>query len=199
MTSTMTERDETTGTSPHHYHHTRTVEIAGRTVRAHVERDFYINQSRAVAEVLNDQMTWTMLAADAPSDWWHNTPTPGPDIDDPARFLSPVTERLLQRAATILATPPSTHTISPHLHGAISALLATSYGYDAEHRIDPDDITWAYTHGGALHIIEHPDGSVTFTKHHREDCPFITSRGAQECDEDCYFPHPADAERAPGR
>jgi hypothetical protein len=199
MTTSMTERDETTGTSPQRYHHTRTVEIAGRTVRAHVERDFYINQSRAVAEVLNDQLTWTMLAADAPSDWWHNTPTPGPDIDDPARFLSPVTERLLQRAATILAAPPTTNTISPHLHGAISALLATSYGYDAEHRIDPDEITWAYTHGGALHIIEHPDGSVTFTKHHREDCPFITSRGAQECDEDCYFPHPADVEREPGK
>ncbi|NUT51425.1 MAG: hypothetical protein HOV94_29615 [Saccharothrix sp.] len=199
MTTTMTERDETTGTSPHRYHHTRTVEIAGRTVRAHVERDFYINQSRAVAEVLNDQMTWTSLAADAPSDWWHNTPTPSPDIDNPARFLSPVTERLLQRAATILAAPPTTHTISPHLHGAISALLATSYGFDAEHRIDPDEITWAYTHGGALHIIEHPDGSVTFTKHHREDCPFITSRGTEECDEDCYFPHPADVEREPGR
>ncbi|PWK84493.1 hypothetical protein C8D88_108108 [Lentzea atacamensis] len=195
MTTSMTERDETTGTSPQHYHHTRTIEIAGRTVRAHVERGHYLNTSRAVAEVFNDQMTWTMLAAEATSDWWHNTPTPGPDIDDPARFLGPVTERLLQRAATILAAPPTTHTLSPHLHGAISALLATSYGYDAEHCIEPDDITWAYTHGGALHIIEHPDGSVTFTKHHREDCPFITSRGTQECDEDCYFTHPADVER----
>ncbi|ANZ35977.1 hypothetical protein BBK82_07705 [Lentzea guizhouensis] len=196
MTTSMTERDETTGTSPQHYHHTRTVEIAGRTVRAHVERGHYLTTtSRAVAEVLNDQMTWTMLAAEATSEWWYNTPAPGPDIDDPARFLGPVTERLLQRAATILAAPPTTHTLSPHLHGAISALLATSYGYDAEHRIEPDDITWAYTHGGALHIIEHPDGSVTFTKHHREDCLFNTSRGAQECDDDCYFTHPADAER----
>ncbi len=46
MTTTMTERDETTGTSPHRYHHTRTVEISGRTVRAHFERDYYTNQSR---------------------------------------------------------------------------------------------------------------------------------------------------------
>jgi hypothetical protein len=91
MTAAITERDEATGTTPHGYHHTRTVEIAGHTVRAHVERDYYLNQSRAVAEVLNDQMTWTSLAADAPSDWWHNTPTPGPDIHDPTRFLSPVT------------------------------------------------------------------------------------------------------------
>jgi hypothetical protein len=130
--------------------HTRTVEIAGRTVRAHVERGYYINQSRAVAEVLNDQMIWTSLAADAPSDWWHNTPTPGSDIHDPTRFLSPVTGRLLQRAAAILASPPTTRTISPHLHGAISALLATSYGYDAERLIEPDEITWAYTQSCGL-------------------------------------------------
>ena len=194
-TAAIIDRDEAAGTTPNRYHHTRTVEIAGRLVRAHVERDYYLNQSHSVAEVLNDQMTWTSLAADAPSDWWHNTPTPGPDIHDPTRFLSPVTERLLQRAAAILASPPTTRTISPHLHGAISALLATSYGYDAERRIDPDEITWAYTHGGALHIIEHPDGSVTFTKHHRDDCPFITSAGVQECDEDCFFEHPADAKR----
>ncbi|KOX19261.1 hypothetical protein ADK67_33910 [Saccharothrix sp. NRRL B-16348] len=68
----------------------------------------------------------------------------------------------------------------------------TSYGFDAEHRIDPDDIAWAYTWGGALHVIEHPDGSVTFTKAHRDDCPFITSAGTQDCDVDCRFPHPAD-------
>jgi hypothetical protein len=76
-TTAIIDRDEATGTTtPHRYHHTRTVEIAGRIVRAHVERGYYINQSRAVSEVLNDQMTWTSLAADAPSDWWHNTPTP---------------------------------------------------------------------------------------------------------------------------
>ncbi len=190
MTTTMTDRDETAGTSPHRYHHTRTVEIAGRTVRAHAERHFYFNQSSAVAEVLNDQLTWTSLVADAPSDWWHNTPTPGPGIGDPARFLSPVTERLLQRAASILAAAPTTHTISPHLHGAISALLATSYGFDAEHRIEPREIIWARTRGGALHIIEHPDGSVTFTKAHRDQCPFITSEGRHDCDDKCDFDLP---------
>ncbi|MGX7829005.1 hypothetical protein ACTG9Q_28350 [Actinokineospora sp. 24-640] len=45
MTTTMTERDETTGTSPHRYHHTRTVEVAGRTVRAHVERGQYLTRA----------------------------------------------------------------------------------------------------------------------------------------------------------
>jgi hypothetical protein len=196
-TAAIIDRDEATGTTPHSYHHTRTVEIAGRTVRAHVERGYYLNTSRAVAEVLNDQMTWTSLAAEAPSGWWHDTPyvTSPVVVDDPARFLGPVTERLLQRAAAILSAPPTTRTISPHLHGAISALLATSYGFDAERLIEPDEITWAYTHGGALHIMEHPDGSVTFTKHHRDDCPFITSAGVRDCDEDCFFEHPADAKR----
>ncbi|ROP37317.1 hypothetical protein [Saccharothrix texasensis] len=43
------------------------MEIVGRTVRARVERDFYIDQSLAIAEVLNDRMTWTSLAADVPA------------------------------------------------------------------------------------------------------------------------------------
>lgn len=62
----------------------------------------------------------------------------------------------VHRAAAILASPPTTATLSPHAHSAVSALLTTSYGFDAEHRIDPDGIAWAYAHGGALHIIEHP-------------------------------------------
>jgi hypothetical protein len=188
----MTERDQSAGVAPHRYHYTRIVEIAGRTVRACVERNKFIRRSRAVAEELNDQMMWTSLAAEAPGDWWYDTPPSGPGVGDPARFLHPVTDRILQRAATILAATPTTRTLSPHLHGAISALLATSYGFNAEHDVKPGDITWAYTYGGALHIIEHPDGTVTFTKAHREDCSFITSRAARECDEDCYFPHPAD-------
>ncbi|WNV90201.1 hypothetical protein [Umezawaea sp. Da 62-37] len=198
MTIAMTERDEAAGATSNRYHYTRVVEVAARTVRARVERDNYVNQSCAVAEVLNDQMTWTSLAADAPANWWHDTPKPSLTVHA-TTVLGPLTDTLLRRAAEILAAPPTTRTISPHVHGAISALLATSAGFNAEARIDPDDIDWAYTWGGALHIIEHPDGSVTFTKAHREDCPFITSRGAQDCDEDCYFPHPADVERTPGR
>ena len=189
MTAIMIDRDEAAGATAHRYHHTRVVEIAGRIVRARVERDFYLDQSLAVAEVLNDHTTWTSLAADAPNNWWHDTPAPGLDIHA-AGILGPLTERLLHRAAAILASPPSTQTLSPHVHGAISALLATSYGFDAEHRVDPDDIDWAYAWGGTLHIIEHPDGTVTFTKAHRDDCPFITSTGTQDCDEDCDFPRP---------
>jgi hypothetical protein len=78
---------------------------------------------------------------------------------------------------------------------AVSALLTTTYGYNAERRITPDEIEWSMTYGGALHIIEHADGAVTFTKEHRNECPFITSAGAQECDDGCYFDHPADRQR----
>jgi hypothetical protein len=189
MTASFTERDEEAGATSTRYHYTRVAAIAGRTVRARIERDFYINQSLAVAEVLSDQMTWTSLAADAPGNWWHTTPTTRSHVDA-AAVLGLLAEQLLHRAAEILASQPTTLTLSPHLHGAISALLATTYGYNAERRIDPDEIAWAYAHGGALHIIECPDGSVTFTKAHRDECPFLVSKGGQDCDDECIFDLP---------
>lgn len=102
--------------------------------------------------------------------------------------------------ADILA-PPTTPPTTPsrHVLDAVSALLATCYGGNGERRIDPDDIDWAKTYGGALHVIEHADGSVTFTKEHRDDCPFITSSGMQDCDDECVFEHPANAKRQLGR
>jgi len=193
MTGAFTVRDEHAGATSNRYQYTRIVEIAGRTVRANIERDFYLDQSLAVAEVLNDRMTWTSLAADAQSNWWHTTPSPNPDVDA-AAVLGPLAERLLRRAAEILASPPTTSTVSPHVHRAISALLVTCYGFDAECRIGPNEIAWARTHGGALHIIEHPDGTVTFTKAHRDECPFITSKGGCGCDDECSFDFPHRAE-----
>ncbi|MET8846007.1 hypothetical protein [Amycolatopsis sp. NPDC004625] len=187
----MTGRDEVTSASPNCYHHTRVVEFAGHTLRARVERGYYITQSFAVAEVLTEQMTWTSLAADAPGNWWHETPPPSADVRA-ATALGALTERLLNRAAEVLNTSPTTPIISPHVQGAISALLAMTYGFDGEKRIDPDDIAWAHRNGGALHILEHPDGSVTFTKAHREDCPFIAAGGKRGCDGGCVVPHPAD-------
>ncbi|WP_424187644.1 hypothetical protein ACOBQX_07560 [Actinokineospora sp. G85] len=195
---TMIERDESSGADSHRYHYIRVVEIAGRIVRARVERCLYLGQCLAVAEVLNDTMHWTSLAAEAPTTWIHDTPDPAPHTRA-VTILGPVAERLLHRAAVILASPPTTRILSPHLHGAISALLATCYGCDAETRVHADQINWAYTWGGALHIIEHPDGSVTFTKSHRDDCPFITSRGTRDCDENCDFPRPTFLDREPSQ
>jgi hypothetical protein len=140
-------------------------------------------------------MTWTHLADEAPNNWVHDTPSPSPMVHA-ATELGPLADRLVHRAAEILA-PPTTS--SHHVLDAVSALLATAYGYDGERRIDPDEIEWAITHGGTLHVIEHGDGSVTFTKRHRDDCPFVTSAGTQECGDGCLFEHPADAERRAGR
>ncbi|MEU4252463.1 hypothetical protein AB0F15_34175 [Amycolatopsis sp. NPDC026612] len=192
----MNERDEISGASSGSYHYTRVVELPGHTLRARIERGYYINRSFAVAEVLSDDGAWTSVAADGPGNWWHDTPTPGSDVQVVAT-LGELAEVLLRRAAGMLAVQPATRTISPHVNGAISALLATSYGFDGEKRVEPDDIVWAYDHGGALYVLEHPDGSVTFTKAHREGCPFVISAGAQDCDDDCCFPHPAEVGRKP--
>ncbi|WP_410675353.1 hypothetical protein [Amycolatopsis sp. cmx-4-68] len=186
MTTVITECVDDAGATPDRYYYTSVVEVAGRTIRVRVERCVYLNGSGAVAEVRTDQAEWSSLAADALNNWWHDTPPPSPDVDA-AAILRPLTEQLLHRAAKILAAPPPMPTLSPHLFRAVSALLATSSGFNAECRIDPDDIAWATNHGGALHIFEHPDGSVTFTKAHRDECPFVASKGAQDCDDECYF------------
>jgi hypothetical protein len=105
MTAVFTVRDETAGVTTIRYHYTRVVETAGRIVRARVERDRF-DTSLAVAEVLTDQLTWTQLAKDDPSNWWYATPV-ARHVTDPATVLGPLADRLLHRAAAIL-TPPST-------------------------------------------------------------------------------------------
>jgi hypothetical protein len=186
-TAAITDLDESAGITRGRYHYTRVVSIAGRTVRARIQRDFYPQQSCAVAEVLAEDMTWTHLADDPPSNWIDNTPPPSPMIHA-ATELGPVAARLIGRATEILAPPPTI--LSPHVLQAVGALLATSYGYNAERRINPDDIAWASRHGGRFRIIEHHDGSVTFTKEHRDACPFLTSAGARDCDGECSFEPP---------
>lgn len=144
MTTAITEHDHDAGATSTRYHYTRVAEIAGHTVRARVERGVYLNDSGAVAEVLTDQAEWRSLAADGLNNWWHDTPPPSPDVQA-AAVLGPLAERLLHRAAEILAAPPPMVTLSPHLYRAVSALLATSSGFNAECRIDPNDITWRPT------------------------------------------------------
>ncbi|WP_280382629.1 hypothetical protein [Nocardia wallacei] len=78
-----------------------------------------------------------------------------------------------------------TTTVTARVLGGIEALLATTYSYHGEQTVDPGDIDWATRHGHRMHIIEHPDGSVTFTKAHRDTCPFITSHATRQCDDDC--------------
>lgn len=189
--TTRTIDHDATATS-YRYSYTRTAEINGLAVRARIERGTYINSSGAIAEIRTDGMKWNTVTADGINNWWYDTPKPSPAVDA-AAVLGPLAEQLLRGAAEILATQPTMPTLSVHLYRAISALLATSGGFNNEVRIDPDDIAWAYRYGGTLHVIEHPDGGVTFTKAHRNDCPFLTNAGARECDDECDFPHPADA------
>ncbi|MCP2269224.1 hypothetical protein LV75_001712 [Actinokineospora diospyrosa] len=62
-------------------------------------------------------------------------PTPGAEVDAVAT-LAPLAERLLERAADVLASPPARATVSAHLYAAISALLAHAGGFpsDIQHR-----------------------------------------------------------------
>jgi hypothetical protein len=113
--------------------------------------------------------------------------TPGDDLADTRDEVAAATSNHYDYARTVDIAGRTSR-----MHSAVSALLATTYGFDAERRIDPNSIAWAHTHGGALHLIEHPDGCVTFTKAHRDICPFITSSGTEDCDDECAFECPVD-------
>lgn len=104
MTTTITARDHASGVDRHRYHHTRVVETCGCIVRVRVVRDSYSQQSCAVAEVLADNLTWTHLADDAASNWWHNTPPPSLAVHAETE-LGDIADRLVRRAAEILAPP----------------------------------------------------------------------------------------------
>jgi hypothetical protein len=158
-------------------------------VRIRITRGAAPVPSRAVAEVL-DGTAWTHLAYDSPDNWIATTPPPSSTVHV-SNELGAVAERLIHRAAEILA-PATTTVLSVHVRNAVAALLATTYGYTGELHVTPEDIEWATTHGGTLHVIEHDDGSVTFTKEHRDECPFITAAGTRDCDDECYYLHPAD-------
>jgi hypothetical protein len=78
----------------------------GHTVRVRVHRDYYSQQSHAVAEVFSTERTWTQLAT-TPAGQWH----PGTPLRDPAAsHLQPVADDLLDRAQLIL---PATQNARP--------------------------------------------------------------------------------------
>lgn len=185
-----------------HYRYVRVSEINGRTVRVRIERGAHLDDSVAVIEALAQErsipLTWTTITAEDTRNWFHDSPAPLPVLE-PSYIFGPLADQLLGRAAAILDTQPLARTVSAHVYDAISALLATGYGYDGERRVDPNDITWARSHGGTLRIVEHRDGAVTFTKAHRDDCPFLTSAGARDCDDICFFPATTDASGEAGQ
>jgi hypothetical protein len=180
MSTVNTCRDETAVATENYYGYERTTEIAGRTLRARIERRRQHCFSLALVDMINDESAWTRVVDDRACPWWDTTPTPNEHVDA-ALVLGPIADRVLNGAATILALPSTTPTLSAHILDAVSALLATTYGYDGERRVDPDEIEWARTRAGRLHMIEHHNGSVTFSKRHRDDCVFITSAGEHDC------------------
>lgn len=189
-TTTIAALDENGGVTKHFYHYTRTARIAGRTVRASIRRDFYLEQSHAVAEILADTMTWTALASDAPCNWFHDTPSPHPTLYAAAE-LGVIADRLLDRAADILV-PPDT---APQLDTTdlLHTLFASIYGYGREVRLDPDDMRWADEHGHPFLLVRHEDGAVTLTKQHQPGCAFVLGTGDRDDDCACtdWTPPPA--------
>ncbi|MCU1680209.1 MAG: hypothetical protein JWQ81_948 [Amycolatopsis sp.] len=198
MTAVITQLDQTADATTTCYSYTRIVQVGEHIVSVAIDRDACIDRSLAYVQLIDDQTRWKLLDDEPATTWWDTTPTPSTHVDA-AAVLGPVANELLRRASTILAPAPTTPTLSPHVLDAVSALLATMYGDNGDRRITPDDIAWATTYGGRLHVIEHDEGSVTFTKAHREQCPFITSSGKQDCDDDCDFEHPADPQRRHGQ
>lgn len=75
--------------------------LAGQVLRVRVHRRPEPAQSRAEAQLLNPSGGFTLIAAIPPADW-HATTPPSADSGEP---LYPIAERLLQRAARILAPP----------------------------------------------------------------------------------------------
>ncbi|EHR53428.1 hypothetical protein SacmaDRAFT_5278 [Saccharomonospora marina XMU15] len=98
----ITELDHSTSCDQHRYRYSRIVRLGRHRVRARIQRDFYSTQSCAVAEVLADNMTWTLLATDDPNNWIDDTTPPGQGPIHCATELGPLADTLINRAAAIL-------------------------------------------------------------------------------------------------
>lgn len=101
-TTTHRELDECANADRHHYSYDRVVKIGERRVRACVRCDFYPQQSNATVEVLADDMTWTHLATEPTTAWFHDTPPPGTVVFDVRAELGGITDLLIGRATAIL-------------------------------------------------------------------------------------------------
>jgi hypothetical protein len=94
--------DEVLSRGSHFYGYAVVVDIAGRRVRAKVERDGDEQHSVAAAHILADDMTWTLLAASSAHSWFDHTPSPRDPRLTIATALCPIARRLLDRTAAIL-------------------------------------------------------------------------------------------------
>lgn len=83
------------------YQLTRVHHVDGYVLRIRVYRDSYGFQSDAVAEVLTPQRTWTEVATESWTRWYHTTTAEAVEA-----ALTPVADNLLRRARRILHPPP---------------------------------------------------------------------------------------------
>ncbi len=84
------------------YELTRVHHADGHILRVRVRRDAYAQQSHAVAEVLTDAKTWTVLATSPQAAWYPGTPY----TSRTAQPLVPIADGLLTRARAILTGGP---------------------------------------------------------------------------------------------
>lgn len=94
--------DETTDIATHYYRLTQTQQLDGHTVRVRVHRDFYQDQSWAVADVLTPALTWTEIATAPANDWHPSTPPVRTAATDGLACLRPVADHLTERAHRLL-------------------------------------------------------------------------------------------------
>jgi hypothetical protein len=74
MTATITQRDEAAAVTSNGYRYDRVVDIAGRTVRARVERGMYLNDSLAIAPPTSSVRWPGRWSAVPPRSWPHRRP-----------------------------------------------------------------------------------------------------------------------------
>lgn len=182
MPATITERDEAAWVTEDRYRYMRVLEVAGRIVRIRITRGADPVPSHARAEVLAHNKTWTHLATIPPDNWIATTTPPSPTVDA-AKELGALAERLIHRAAEILAPPPPTTDLPPSdVLDILHALFATTHSYTGETEITPDLVEWAKAYGHPFLIIRHNNGTITLTKAHTKQCAFVTTAGSTECD-----------------
>lgn len=94
-------KDERSNTYSDGYTYTRIVHTqpAGHVIRTKVRRDSRIENSYAVAEVLNSLNTWTDLIEEPVDVWRDETPTHSPA---PWRVLGQLADALVERATNVL-------------------------------------------------------------------------------------------------
>jgi hypothetical protein len=94
--------DQTAGATHQGYRLDRVYRLGEHTVRVRIERDTYDRQSCAVAEVLNDRLTWTNLVTALPSAWHGATPYRAADVDDIVLAVGSLSDELIARASVVL-------------------------------------------------------------------------------------------------